>query len=91
MAFPDYIAPLHQQAMQTFAPPTPHRRHLALEPERRPAASRSHVTLPVLRLWLNIDANSYVTSRLGWGRMLISPPDQRLGAARLRQRLKSRR
>ena len=67
MAFPDYIAPLHQQAMQTLRADNPKIEGFWQWNQNGGPQQAGPMSLyPFYGFWLNIDANSYVTSRLGW-------------------------
>jgi hypothetical protein len=67
MAFPDYIAPLHQQAMQTLRAANPRIDGIWHWNQNGGPQQAGPMSLyPFYGFWLNIDANSYVTSRLGW-------------------------
>ena len=67
MAFPDYIAPLNQQAMQTLRAANPRIDGIWHWNQNGGPQQAGPMSLyPFYGFWLNIDANSYVTSRLGW-------------------------
>ncbi|MEZ4770765.1 MAG: hypothetical protein R2844_20390 [Caldilineales bacterium] len=67
MAFPDYIAPLHQQAMETLRRDNPKIDGFWQWNQNGGPQQAGPMSLyPFYGFWLNIDANSYVTSRLGW-------------------------
>ena len=67
MAFPDYIAPLNQQAMQSLRAANPRIDGIWHWNQNGGPQQAGPMSLyPFYGFWLNIDANSYVTSRLGW-------------------------
>ena len=67
MAFPDYSAPLNQQAMQTLRAANPRIDGIWHWNQNGGPQQAGPMSLyPFYGFWLNIDANSYVTSRLGW-------------------------
>ncbi|MCB0202713.1 MAG: hypothetical protein KDI03_21785, partial [Anaerolineae bacterium] len=67
MAFPDYIAPLHQQALETLRADNPKIDGFWQWNQNGGPQQAGPMSLyPFYGFWLNIDANSYVTSRLGW-------------------------
>ena len=67
MAFPDYIAPRHQQAMQSLRAANPRIDGIWHWNQNGGPQQAGPMSLyPFYGFWLNIDANSYVTSRLGW-------------------------
>ena len=67
MAFPDYSAPLHQQAIQTLRADNPRIDGFWHWNQNGGPQQAGPMSLyPFYGFWLNIDANSYVTSRLGW-------------------------
>ena len=67
MAFPDYIASLHQQAMQSLRAANPRIDGIWHWNQNGGPQQAGPMSLyPFYGFWLNIDANSYVTSRLGW-------------------------
>ena len=67
MAFPDYVAPLNQQAMQTLRAANPRIDGIWHWNQNGGPQQAGPMSLyPFYGFWQNIDANSYVTSRLGW-------------------------
>ena len=67
MAFPDYSGPLNQQALQTLRAANPRIDGIWHWNQNGGPQQAGPMSLyPFYGFWLNIDANSYVTSRLGW-------------------------
>lgn len=67
MAFPDFIAPLHQTSLQALGAANPHIDGIwAWNQNGGPQQAGPMSLYPFYGFWQNIDANSYVTSRAAW-------------------------
>ncbi len=67
MAFPDYIAPLHQAALQDLRQANPQIVGAWMWNQGGGPQQAGPMSLyPFYGFWLNIDANSYATARLAW-------------------------
>jgi len=67
MAFPDYIAPMHQVALQAFRRTNPRIRGLWQWNQGGGPPHAGPMSLyPFYGFWLWIDANAWVTSQLAW-------------------------
>ncbi len=67
MAFPAYIAPMHQAALQEFRRTNPHIRGLWQWNQGGGPQQAGPMSLyPFYGFWLWIDANAWVTSQLAW-------------------------
>lgn len=67
MAFPDYIAPMHQQALRMLRPDNPGIDGFWQWNQNGGPQQAGPMSLyPFYGFWQNIDANTYVTSHLGW-------------------------
>ena len=67
MAFPDYIAPLHQTALHTLRGANPRIEGFWHWNQNGGPQQAGPMSLyPFYGFWQNIDANTYATSRLGW-------------------------
>lgn len=67
MAFPDYIAPVHQAALQEFRRVNPNIRGLWQWNQGGGPQQAGPMSLyPFYGFWLWIDANAWVTSQLAW-------------------------
>lgn len=67
MAFPNYIAPVHQAALQTFRRTNPNIRGIWQWNQAGGPQQAGPMSLyPFYGFWLWIDANAYVTSQLAW-------------------------
>ncbi len=67
MAFPDFVAPLHQASLQELRAANPQIDGVwAWNQNGGPQQAGPLSLYPFYGFWLNIDANSYVTSQLAW-------------------------
>lgn len=67
MAFPDYIAPMHQAALRHFRHANPRVIGAWMWNQGGGPQQAGPMSLyPFYGFWLNIDANSYTTARLAW-------------------------
>lgn len=67
MAFPDFVAPLHQASLQELGTTNPHIDGVwAWNQNGGPQQAGPMSLYPFYGFWQNIDANSYVTSRAAW-------------------------